>query len=73
MARTVYVNGEFVSEEKAKVSIFDRGFLFADSVYEVTTVLEGKLVAWDGHIKRLGMIVLINVIWKLKNGANKKM
>ena len=52
MARTVYVNGEFVSEEKAKVSIFDRGFLFADSVYEVTTVLEGKLVAWDGHIER---------------------
>ena len=53
MARTVYVNGEFVSEEKAKVSIFDRGFLFSDSVYEVTTVLSGKLVAWDGHIDRL--------------------
>ena len=53
MARTVYVNGEFVSEEKAKVSIFDRGFLFSDSVYEVTTVLSGKLVDWDGHIERL--------------------
>ena len=53
MVRTVYVNGDFVSEEKAKVSIFDRGFLFSDSVYEVTTVLEGKLVSWVGHIERL--------------------
>jgi D-alanine transaminase len=53
MARTVYVNGEFVSEEKAKISIFDRGFLFSDSVYEVTAVLTGKLVSWDGHIDRL--------------------
>jgi len=53
MVRTVFVNGEFVSEEKAKVSIFDRGFLFSDSVYEVTTILEGKLVSWVGHIDRL--------------------
>ena len=53
MVQIVYVNGEFVSEEKAKISIFDRGFLFSDSVYEVTTVLERKLVAWDGHIERL--------------------
>ena len=53
MVRTAYVNGEFVSEDKAKVSIFDRGFLFSDSVYEVTTVLERKLVSWAGHIERL--------------------
>ena len=53
MVRTVYVNGEFLSEKKAKVSIFDRGFLFSDSVYEVTTVLGGKLVSWAGHINRL--------------------
>ena len=53
MVGTVYVNGEFVSDEKAKISIFDRGFLFSDSVYEVTTVLEGKLVSWAGHIDRL--------------------
>ena len=53
MVGTVYVNGEFVSDEQAKISIFDRGFLFSDSVYEVTTVLEGKLVSWAGHIDRL--------------------
>ena len=53
MSRIVYVNGEFLPEEDAKVSIFDRGFLFADGVYEVTSVLGGKLVDFDGHAKRL--------------------
>ena len=38
--RTVYLNGEFIPEDEAKVSIFDRGFLFSDAVYEVTTVVE---------------------------------
>ncbi|MEI4487978.1 D-amino-acid transaminase [Frigidibacter sp. MR17.14] len=53
MSRTVYVNGEYLPEEEAKVSIFDRGFLMADGVYEVTTVLDGKLVDFGGHAKRL--------------------
>lgn len=53
MTRTVYVNGEYLPETEAKVSIFDRGFLFADAVYEVTSVLDGKLVDFDGHAVRL--------------------
>ncbi len=53
MGRTVYVNGEYLPEEEAKVSIFDRGFLMADGVYEVTSVLDGKLVDFDGHAVRL--------------------
>lgn len=53
MSRTVYVNGEFLAEEDAKISIFDRGFLFADGVYEVTSVLDGKILEWEGHRKRL--------------------
>jgi len=53
MSRTVYVNGEYLPEAEAKVSIFDRGFLFADGVYEVTSVLDGKLVDFDGHAVRL--------------------
>ena len=53
MSRTVYVNGEYLPEEEAKVSIFDRGFLFADGVYEVTSVLGGKLIDFDGHAVRL--------------------
>ena len=53
MSRIVYVNGEYVPEEEAKISVFDRGFLFADGVYEVTSVLEGKLIDFEGHAKRL--------------------
>lgn len=53
MSRTVYLNGDFIAEEDAKVSVFDRGFLFADAIYEVTSVLEGKLIDFPQHIKRL--------------------
>jgi D-alanine transaminase len=53
MGRIVYVNGEFVPETEAKISIFDRGFLFADGVYEVTPVLQGKLLDNPGHMARL--------------------
>lgn len=51
--RTVYLNGEYLPETEAKVSIFDRAFLMADGVYEVTSVLGGKLIDFDGHIARL--------------------
>ncbi|MCE8006520.1 D-amino-acid transaminase [Aestuariivita sp.] len=51
--RTVYVNGDYLPETEAKVSVFDRGFLMADGVYEVTSVLGGKLVDFDGHAVRL--------------------
>ncbi len=53
MSRTVYVNGEYLPEEDAKISIFDRGFLMADGVYEVTSVLDGKMIDFAGHMKRL--------------------
>jgi len=53
MTRTVYVNGEFLPEDQAKISIFDRAFLMADGVYEVTSVLGGKLIDFSGHLKRL--------------------
>ena len=51
--RTVYVNGEYLAETEAKVSIFDRAFLFADGVYEVTAVIDGRLVDFDSHLARL--------------------
>ena len=53
MSRIVYVDGQYVNEVDAKVSVFDRGFLFADAVYEVTAVLNGKLLEFDGHLARL--------------------
>jgi len=51
--RMVYLNGQYVPEDEAKVSIFDRGFVFADAVYEVTSVLGGQLLDFDGHVARL--------------------
>jgi D-alanine transaminase len=53
MSRIVYVNGEYVPEAEATISVFDRGFLFADGVYEVTAVLGGRLVDNAGHLARL--------------------
>jgi D-alanine transaminase len=53
MSRIVYVNGSYLPEAEAKVSVFDRAFLFGDGVYEVTAVLNGRLVDFDPHLARL--------------------
>lgn len=53
MSQTACVNGEFVAEADAKVSIFDRGFLFADGVYEVVPVVDGRLINRRAHRERL--------------------
>jgi D-alanine transaminase len=53
MSRVVYVNGIYLPEEQGKISIFDRGFLFADGIYEVTAVVGGRLVDYDAHMERL--------------------
>ena len=53
MHRIAYVNGDYCPIEEARVSILDRGFLFADGIYEVTAVIDGKLVDYPAHIARL--------------------
>lgn len=53
MSRTVYVNGEYLPESEAKISVFDRGFLFSDGVYEVSSVVRGKLLDNGRHLERL--------------------
>ncbi len=53
MIRTAYINGTFVDEAAATVSIFDRGFLFADGVYEVIAVVDGRFVDDGPHLDRL--------------------
>lgn len=53
MTRTAYVNGEYLPLEQASVSVLDRGFLFADGIYEVAAVLGGRLVDNAGHLARL--------------------
>lgn len=51
--RTCWINGQFVPESEAKLSIFDRGVLFGDGVYEVAAVFQGRLLDADLHLARL--------------------
>ncbi len=53
MEQIAYVNGAFVPMSDAKVSVLDRGFLFADGIYEVAAVLDGKLIDNASHLARL--------------------
>ena len=50
---TAFVNGEFLPLAKARVSVLDRGFLFADSVYEVAPFYAGRGFRLDEHLDRL--------------------
>jgi aminodeoxychorismate lyase len=49
----VFLNGEFVPEEKAVISVFDRGFLFGDGLFEAMLVRRGEIFRWDQHLERL--------------------
>ena len=49
----VYLNGEYVPRASAKISIFDRGLLFSDAVYEVVSVIDGQLIDMERHVSRL--------------------
>ena len=53
MSRTVYINGEYCAEQDARISIFDRGLLFADAIYEVAGVIDGRLLDFEAHMQRL--------------------
>ena len=53
MSRIVFVNGKFVKEQEAVVSIFDRGFIFGDGIYEVVPVIRGKIIDRDYFLERL--------------------
>ncbi len=64
MSRLVYINGEFVPSEEAKISVFDKGFLFGDGVFEGIRAYEGRIFRLDEHLKRLynsAKALLINV------------
>ncbi|MDP1603218.1 MAG: aminotransferase class IV [Legionella sp.] len=53
MTGVVYLNGEFTEAQNATISVFDRGVLFADSVYEVIPVYNGRPYFVDRHLNRL--------------------
>jgi D-alanine transaminase len=52
MKRIVFINGEYLPEQEAKISIFDRAVTFGDAIYEVAGVLDGKLVDFEHHMQR---------------------
>ncbi len=84
--KTVFLNGEYLKEDEAKVSIFDRGFVFGDGVYEVVPVVEGVVLDKEPFLERfdrslnelkLGwpmsrdeFLVMINELIK-RNGVNE--
>ena len=49
----VYLNGEIIDAQSAKISVFDRGFLFGDGIYEVMVQINGRFFYGDAHLKRL--------------------
>lgn len=53
MSRVAYVNGSYGPLSNAAVSVEDRGFQFADGVYEVWSVFDGRMADYDGHMTRL--------------------
>ncbi len=64
MSRIVYVRGEYSPEEQAKISVFDRGFIFGDGVYEVVPVIAGKLVDQAYFLERLDRsLAELNIAW----------
>jgi D-alanine transaminase len=58
MTRLVYVNGELLPEDQAKVSVFDRAFLMADAVCEVTSVLGGAVGRFRGAFGTVGVVLI---------------
>ena len=74
MSRIAYVNGTYVPESDARISIFDRGFLFADGVYEVTPIVNGKLVDYDAHMERLERsLIELRMAWPCSKDEMKTM
>jgi D-alanine transaminase len=70
MSRIAYVNGQYVPHAHAGISIDDRGFLFADGVYEVCEIYRGKLVDETRHIDRLDRSLgELSMRWPLQRAA----
>ena len=49
----IFLNGKYLFKDDAKISVMDRGFLFADGVYEVIPVYQKKIFSLEEHLKRL--------------------
>ena len=74
MQKTVFLNGEFLPEDEAKVSIFDRGFLFADGVYEGVPVIDGKLMDVAPFLERFDRsLKALDLEWPMPQEAYLEM
>src|SRR5260221_11486630 len=72
MSRIAYVNGRYVPHRAARVHIEDRGFQFADAVYEVIAVSGGALVDEAPHLQRLGRSLgELRIAWPMSKAALK--
>jgi D-alanine transaminase len=67
----VYLNGEYLPQSQAKVSVLDRGFLFGDGVYEVIPVFGGRPLRLSEHLDRLSRS-MDRVEWNLPDPARKE-
>ena len=66
MSRIVYVNGNYLAEEEARVSPFDRGYVFGDGAYEVTPVIGGRLVDAERMLARLtNSLAALSIAWPM--------
>lgn len=74
MSRIVFVNGEYLPQQDAKISVFDRGYLFGDGVYEVIPVIQGKLVDEDYGVERLRRsLAEIEIAWPCSEAEYRQM
>lgn len=74
MSRIVFVNGEYLPQQDAKISVFDRGYLFGDGVYEVIPVIQGKLVDEDYGVERLRRsLAEIEIAWPCTESEYRQM
>lgn len=49
----IYLNGQFIPQEEAKISIHDRGFIFGDGIYEIIRIVNGRLFRSEDHLERM--------------------
>ena len=70
MSRIAYVNGQYVPHRDAAVHVEDRGYQFADGVYEVFAVMGSKLIGEQGHLDRLAhSLSELRIKWPLSRAA----
>jgi len=70
MPRTAYVNGRYVAHRDAHVHVEDRGYQFADGVYEVCEVSRGHIIDMAGHLDRLDRSLReLSIRWPMSRGA----